>query len=331
VRFHPINDKILEETKMRKIRYEFLLIAGLIMTLGCTAVFANGKDKVKRPKNSGILSVKADQAYTVRINGEEVGMSGVNEPAEFYLRPDNQAYTVEIVGKDGKVLWVDDGVLIKKNRKYCICLRTIDRAEKLCPYDYYVKGPDRVKEGAIVTLTAVDAMEGNTLPLTFRWEISAGTILEGQGTNTITVDTAGMGGKTINAIVDVNDGMYKQCQQGKPFVTDIEPTIIERPYSRICDEFPEPKADELKARLENCSLSVLNLPDSELYIIIYPAPGKKGNEQATYNRLYNLTYNYLVKNRKMDPSRVTIIKGPTMSNTRFKIWIFPAGAETPVP
>ena len=101
------------------------------MTLGCTAVFANGgKDKVKRPKNSGILSIKADQAYTVRINGEEVGMSGVNEPAEFYLRPDDQEYTVEIVGKDGKVLYVDDGVLIKKNRKYCICLRTITNAGK---------------------------------------------------------------------------------------------------------------------------------------------------------------------------------------------------------
>ena len=57
-------------------------------------------------------------------------MSGVNEPAEFYLRPDDQEYTVEIVGKDGKVLYVDDGVLIKKNRKYCICLRTITNAGK---------------------------------------------------------------------------------------------------------------------------------------------------------------------------------------------------------
>ena len=110
----------------------------------------------------------------------------------------------------------------------------------------------------------------------------------------------------------------------------LEPPEPTRPYARLCDEFPEPKADELR-RVLTTALQVHNLPDSQLYIIIYPSANKKGNEQATYNRLYNLTYNYLVKNRKMDPSRVTIIKGPTMSNTSFKIWIFPAGAETPVP
>ena len=56
-----------------------------------------------------------------------------------------------------------------------------------------------MKEGEIITLTAYNRMTGNTLPLTFKWEISSGTILEGQGTNSIKVDTTGMGGKTINA------------------------------------------------------------------------------------------------------------------------------------
>ena len=130
---------------MRKFRYEFLLIAGLIMTLGCATVFANDRDRVKRPKNSGILTVKTDEAYTVKINGERAGMSGVNSPAVFYLTPDE--YDIEIEGKDGKILWVERGVSIVKNRKHCICLKTVTRTDKEpCPYDVHLEGPSRFRK-----------------------------------------------------------------------------------------------------------------------------------------------------------------------------------------
>jgi hypothetical protein len=40
----------------------------------------------------------------------------------------------------------------------------------------------------------------------YTWTVSAGRIVGGQGTNRIAVDTTGVGGKTILATVDVNDG-----------------------------------------------------------------------------------------------------------------------------
>ncbi len=50
--------------------------------------FAGGNDdKNKRPKNTGILTVKTTPiAYPVRVDGQVVGMSGVDTAAEFYLR-----------------------------------------------------------------------------------------------------------------------------------------------------------------------------------------------------------------------------------------------------
>ena len=70
---------------MKKIRYNLLFVFGLILTLGLTTVFAGGKDDAakKRPKNTGILTVKTTPvAQAVKVDGQVIGMSGVEEPAQ---------------------------------------------------------------------------------------------------------------------------------------------------------------------------------------------------------------------------------------------------------
>lgn len=311
---------------MRKIRYEFLLIAGLIMTLGCATVFANDRDRVKRPKNSGILTVKTDEAYTVIINGERAGMSGVNAPAVFYLTPDE--YDIEIEGKDGKILWVERGVRILKNRKHCICLKTVTRTDKEpCPYDVHLEGPSRFRKDEEITITAVNTMSDSPA-LRYDWKISAGRIISGEGTSRITIDTTGA--TVIDVDINVNDGKYPQCQQGDILVTEVIPEIV-RPKAYICDEFAIPKPDDLKARLDNCTIQIQNLPEGKLYIFIYPAPDRKGNTTANYNRMYKLTTDYLIGKKGLDKSRFEVINGGARANGRFVIWIIPPGADYPVP
>jgi hypothetical protein len=51
----------------------------------------------------------------------------------------------------------------------------------------------------------------------------------------------------------------------------------------------------------------------------------------TYEKLSKRTLDYLVKNRGMDPRRITIIKGSPRASTAFEIWIVPPGAPPPVP
>jgi hypothetical protein len=91
------------KTKMRNIKYNFLFVIALILGLGLSNVFAEGKDDRSRaPKNTGILTVKTTPgAYAVRVDGQVVGMSGVDTPAEFYLTPGT--HRVEVEGPNGQM------------------------------------------------------------------------------------------------------------------------------------------------------------------------------------------------------------------------------------
>ena len=42
-------------------------------------------------------------------------------------------------------------------------------------------------------------------------------------------------------------------------------------------------------------------------------------------------FDYLVKERGVDPNRLTIVVDGTKSTTTYQIWLVPPGAETPVP
>src|SRR6185436_12912020 len=62
-----------------------------------------------------------------------------------------------------------------------------------------VSCPSDVDQGSPITYTAA-AGDGS---VTYNWSVSAGTITSGQGTSSIQVDTAGLGGQTVTATVEV--------------------------------------------------------------------------------------------------------------------------------
>src|SRR4051812_35773994 len=135
---------------MRKIRYNFLFVIGLMLTLGLTSAFGFGgnDDKNKAPKNMGILTVKTSPvAYPVRIDGVDKGMTGVGTGAEIILEPG--IHKLEIEFPNGKIYTKD--VEIIKERKNCVCLKYIEETIKRpCPYDVSVSGPDKVLEGDLI-------------------------------------------------------------------------------------------------------------------------------------------------------------------------------------
>ncbi len=314
---------------MRFKRYNFLFMVGLALTLGLTTAFASGGDKdSKRPKNTGTLSVKtADKAYPIKVDGQYIGMSGVGHGAEFYLSPG--IHTVEVTGEDGKV-WRDE-IEILRDRKHCVCLKMIrETITKPCPYRFHLEGPDRITEGDLVTFAAINSGTA-PIPLRYAWRVSNGRITSGLGSTSITVDSSGIGGKTINAELDVNDDVYDNaCRQVISVPTDVVPQRepeVPKPYR--CDEFESKSADEDKARLDNCVIQAQNTPDSQLYIIIYPGTDRRSTTVNTYDRLSKRALDYLVKNRGFDPRRIQIVKGSTRLKTTFVLWIVPPGATLP--
>jgi hypothetical protein len=176
---------------MRVNRYNFLFVIGLVLTFGLSTVLANGGDnKSKRPKNTGTLSVRTTEAaYPVKVDGQYVGNSGVGTGAEFYLAPG--IHTVEITGPDGKV-WTDE-ITIRRDQKHCICLKTVrETTSKPCPYRFHLEGPEKIKEGDLVTFAAINSGTA-PIPIRYAWRVSPSNVrvASGLGTPTITVDSTG--------------------------------------------------------------------------------------------------------------------------------------------
>ena len=313
---------------MRNIIYTFAL--GLMLTCGLTTANAQNNDN-RRPKNTGTLTVKTSPvAYPVRVNNQLLGMSGVNSPAEFYLPPGTHQLVIE--GPRGKNFTKD--IEIRKDLKNCICLKIVEEVtSRACPYNIQVNGPDRVIEGDLITFVSQNVGPDPAFPVNYNWTVLPAnlTVTSGLGTSSITVDTRGMGGQTITADLDVNDGVYDATCRQKNSV----PTVVERipppNTSRRFDEFDSQAFDDDKARFDAFAIELQNNPDSQGYIIMYQgtSPGDMRNRRV--EAFTKRTLDYLVKARGVDPARLQIVNWGTRPRTRYELWIIPPGAQPPVP
>ncbi len=316
---------------MRKIRLNLATAVMLALTLGAAVAMANTTpDDKKRPKNTGTLTVlTSPTSLPVRIDGRDAGMSGVGTAAEFYLDPG--VHLVEVIGPNGAVFTRE--VEIRRDRKHCICLKIVqETVTRACPYRFHLEGPERITEGDLVTFAAINAGTA-PIPLRYQWRVTPGAarVTSGLGTPTITVDSTGVGGQTINAELDVNDDVYdNRCKQ----LISV-PTIVNRipkeepPRPFRCDEFESKAPDDDKVRLDNCVIQAQNTPDAQLYIIIYPGPDRLSMTRNTYDRVSKRALDYMVKDRRFDPRRISIVKGSSRLKTTFEIWIVPPGATPP--
>lgn len=320
---------------MRNISCKLLLIVGLLATLGTfSTVSAVDKkdDKAKRPKNTGILSVKTTPAaYPVLVDGVQIGMSGVTSAAEFFLSPG--MHKIEVRGANGKA-YVKD-VEILKNVRNCVCLKMIENTvSSPCPFNISVDGPDKVTEGDLITFAAFNSVTGNTTPVNYVWTVSPANarITSGAGTPSITVDTTGLGGQTVSAEVDASDGLNDASCRQKISVGTIVEKIPEKPIvPEKFDEFDSVSFDDDKARLDSYVIQLQNRPDAQAYIIMYQGTDKNSATQRNVEKLSKKTLDYLVKSRGLDPRRVWIVKGGTRPKTSYQLWVVPPGAPTPVP
>lgn len=156
----------------------------------------------------------------------------------------------------------------------------------------------------------------------YNWTVSAGRIIEGQGTNSITVDTTGLAGQTVTASLSM-DGYNLDCSAvcsvGIP---------IPIPPSRKFDEFPDIARNDEKARLDNYAIELQNDPTATAYVIVYPGQrSRTGDVQRHTNRIVE----YLVNTRGIDGGRIMTITGPQRNELFIELWLTPQGAVAPIP
>ena len=189
----------------------------------------------------------------------------------------------------------------------------------VCP-NVLITCPDRVVANQPLTFSATaTGGSGNVTPV-YKWTVSAGRIIEGQGTTSIKVDTTGLGGQTIKAAFSV-DGYPKDCSASCG--TQIQLPLVP---SRKFDEFPSIARNDEKARLDNFAIELKNDPTSTAYVMVYPGQsGRAGEVQKHTSQIVN----YLVNYRGIDARRIVTLTGPTRPVLLVELWVSPQGATPP--
>ena len=152
---------------------------------------------------------------------------------------------------------------------------------------------------------------------TYNWSVSAGTITSGQGTSSITVDTAGSGGQSVTATVSIG-GADPSCTGTTASCT----TSIKPPPQQPTkfDEYGNIRFNDEKARLDNFAISLQGEPTSQGYIVAYGTCDEEGQKRAQRAK------DYLVNTRGIDAGRIMIVDGGCMPELKVELWIVPQGA-----
>lgn len=184
----------------------------------------------------------------------------------------------------------------------------------VCPTDVVLDQP--------ITFTSNVTGGNTTTPPIYNWTVSAGTIIEGQGTPTIKVDTTGLAGQTIRASLSMG-GFPEDCSDS----CDVQ---IPVPHAKChkFDEFPDISRNDEKARLDNYGVQLQNDPTSTGYIIVFPGrSGRSGEAQRRTTRIVE----YLVNSRLIDARRIVTLVGSGKEELMVELWVCPQGATPPTP
>lgn len=184
-----------------------------------------------------------------------------------------------------------------------------------------VSGPtDAVDTGTPMTFTA-NVSGGSQTSVTYNWTVSAGSITSGQGTPSITVDTAGLAGQTVTATVDIGGDLCADCTRSQS-TSGIVREIVQPKPNKI-DDFGALQNDDIKARADNLAIALQNDPSATGTIINYGTP-------AQVRKRETLMRTYLTRNRGVDASRLNFVNGGA-GDIRTELWVVPAGAAQPTP
>jgi hypothetical protein len=321
-------------------------LAVAIMSCALVGASADAKPKKKkydRASGPPTLSLSASPSEIRSCEGDAARLNLVANASSSSRLPLRYKWTVNegrVTGSGANTTWdlagaqpgvyyavveVDDGSDLN-----CVAFSSVAVMVTACPPPQpeppscptvSVTCPDSATENAPVTFSA--SLSGGTPNITpiYHWTVSAGRIISGQGTESISVDAAGLAGQTIRATLDVGgygESCPKSCSVSIPI--DIKP--------RKFDEYYDIARNDEKARLDNYAIQLQSEPGTQGYIIVYPSRKAKADEaQERATRISD----YLINSRGLDASRFNITLGGARDGWMFELWIVPQGAQPPVP
>lgn len=297
-------------------------------------VFSSAPPSLTLTSDTSVITACAGgEGQRVRLNAR------ASSPGSFPIRYRWSTNVGRIVGDGAEVVWdlagVDPGyykayveIETGGNDGTCQAFTSTNVLVNSCPVvrpvcpSVAVVCPTQVVLGQPITFSS-NVIGGNiATPHIYNWTVSAGTIIEGQGTPTIKVDTTGLAGQTVKASLSMG-GFPEDCSDSCAVQIPVP-----EPKCRKFDEFPKISRNDEKARLDNFGVALQNDPTSTAYIVVSPGHSKRpGEVQQRTARIVE----YLVNSRLIDESRIVSVVGSGKGELMVELWVCPQGATPPRP
>ncbi|HEY0322063.1 MAG TPA: hypothetical protein VGC66_13975 [Pyrinomonadaceae bacterium] len=307
-----------------KLSFSILIALSFCFAFGAGVARAD-----KKPAYGRINVSTTPGGFPLLIDGKPAGDTTVQ--ARLLDLPPGP-HTVEIIFSNGN-RWVREFNVVA-GRQNCISLnyraRAVVAPSLPCPYPVNVSAPSSVNEGDTITFASDVAYSGSSA-LTYTWTVSppSARIISGAGTQTITVDTTGLGKQNVTAILVVDDGSGEStCRQTAQAVTNIIGITPPPVMARKVDEWPSIAYDDDKARFDNFAIELQSNPDAQGYVIAYSGRTSRAGQAE---RLSDRARSYLTQMRGVDSNRLVIVNGGYRDADTYELWVVPQGAQAPQP
>lgn len=175
-----------------------------------------------------------------------------------------------------------------------------------------------------ITFTAtLNSADGSVTPM-YSWMISSGTIVSGQGTPSIKVDTADAGEYGSVTATLLVTGYSSECVVNASGTVEVKM----KPVPRKISEYNESaKASDEESVLDTAIEELQNFPDNRLYLISYrSSKTKAGATEPMLQRA--VTY---MNKKGVSSDRIDRIYGDRKDPPAIEIWFIPPGAPMPKP
>ena len=191
-----------------------------------------------------------------------------------------------------------------------------------CPKIEIQNPPNRaIREGQPVTFVARVSGGDRTVVPSMLWNLSAGSIRDGQGTFKIEVDSNGAGAYR-QIVADLWVGGYPpECtsQATAQAITVVPPAVK-------IDEFGESAAEKEAERIAN-AVSAVSGDNDYIYVIAYSG---RTNERGYANQALRRIADQFTK-AGISSRRLGTLDGGFREQPAFEFWIVPEGSDPPRP
>lgn len=294
--------------------------------------FVNASPSLSLTSDASVISA-CTEGQTPRVNLN----ARASSPGGFPIRYRWSTTAGRIVGEGANIAWDLAGVAPGLYKAYleietgntteCQAFSSTNvlinpcPAKPVCP-SVQVICPQNVVLDQPLTFTSNVSGGTNVGAPIYNWTVSAGTIIEGQGTPSIKVDITGLAGQTVRATLSMG-GYPLDCSDSCPVQIPIPEAKC-----RKFDEFPAISRNDEKARLDNFGIELQNDPTSTAYVVVSPGRSRRpGDVQRHTTRIVE----YLVNSRGIDARRIVTLVGTARDELLVELWVCPQGATPPNP